>query len=173
MKTERIEELRLNDSDEREIVALLQEAFDTDFGGRSFYMQRHTARLVVREDRIVGHLGLMFRSVRVGDALIPVLGIGDVATAPDRRGQGIAGALVAAAIEEGRASPAKFLALFGEAGVYAGAGFQRKRNQMRWIDMVGARTGEVRQAQANYLMIYPLTDMDWPDGELDLIGNLF
>lgn len=174
MRIDRIEELRLTAEDDRQIATLLDAAFGAEFGGRSYFMQRPHLRLVARSpDRITGHMGLTFRSIRAGDRLIPILGLGDVATDPLHRGQGIATALLRTAIEEARQTPAEFFVLFGDAGLYAAHGFRPHHNALRYVEMVGARTGDVHEGVKDSLMVLPLRDTDWPEGPLDFLGHLF
>jgi predicted N-acetyltransferase YhbS len=152
----------------------LRSSFGTEFGGRSYFMQRHHVRLVALDPEICGHIGLIYRSVRQGDRLIPILGLADVATDPGRRGQGIASTLLKAAIAEGHASPAAFIALFGDAGLYAGHGFMPAMNRLRYVDLDGARTGEAMDGGADGLMILPLGGAVWDEvTPLDLLGHKF
>jgi predicted N-acetyltransferase YhbS len=175
MRIERIGELELSPPDEAQVAELLARCFATDFGGRSYFIQRHHLRFVVRDPGIVGHMGLTFRVARLGQDLVPVLGLADVATDPARRGEGIAARLLGDVIAWGRSSPADFLLLFGTAGIYAGAGCTRAANPMRYVDMTGARTHAVRDEPAESLMVLPLTPgAVWDDAlPLDLLGHLF
>ena len=175
MLIERVEELRLSRADEAQIAALLEAAFDTDFGGRSFFHQRMTLRLLARDDgRIVGHMGLLYRSVRLGEALVDIMGLADVATDPNRRGEGIAGRLLAEAITVARDSPAAFFLLFGDAPLYAGHGFEPQGNPLRYLHMDGAVSHGMRDSGPDGLMVLPLRDAAW-DGSalLDLLGDKF
>lgn len=174
MTIDRIEETRLSAADEAAIAGLLARCFTTDFGGRSFFQQRHHVRLVQRDPGIVGHVAITFRAVRLGDRLVDIAGLAEVATDPARRGEGIAARLVAAGAEEARAARADFVLLFGTAGVYAGAGFRPARNPLVWADMTGARTGRIRRARKAALMVLPLGDTPWDDGApVDLLGQMF
>lgn len=175
MQVDRIPEWALTPADEAQIVALLAQAFDTDFGGRSFFQQRHHLRLLARDgDRLVGHIALLWRAVRLGGNLITVAGLAEVATDPARRAEGIASHLLHVAIAEARASNAAFLVLFGTAALYEANGFRPAANPMRWIDLTGARLGETRQKKIRYLKVLPLGDQAWDDSaELDLLGSLF
>ena len=174
MQIERIEEMRLSAGDEAGITALMARAFDTDFAGRSFFMQRHHVRLVIRGQGVIGHIAVGFRSVRQGKSLISAATLSEVATDPERRGEGLASALLRAAIAEARQSLAEFTLLFGESGLYAGHGFDPVQNRLRFVDMEGATTGVVRDQPGVHLMVLALTGRDW-DAEtpVDLLGHPF
>lgn len=174
MQIETIPETGLTPAREAEIAALLARCFATDFGGRSFYQQRHHLRLLARDPHLVGHAAMTLRAIRVGGQLTDIAGLAEVATDPSHRGKGIAAALVQAAIAEAKAGPAAFVLLFGVARVYAAAGFVTVHNPMTWIDLTGARLGAVRSELAETLMVLALRDKAWdPAAPLDLLGNLF
>jgi predicted N-acetyltransferase YhbS len=174
MRIDRIEDMRLGTGDAAAIAALLARCFDTDFGGRTAFRQLHHVRIVARDPAIVGHIAITLRHVRQGARLIPVIGLAEVATDPGHRGRGIAASLLQAAIEEGRQSPAQFVLLFGNARLYAGAGFRAVHNMMRFVDMTGAVTGQVERQVAQELMVLPLTDRPWDAGTMvDMLGHLF
>ncbi len=168
-------EWELTPEDEAQIAALLRRSFATDFGGRSYFQQRPHLRLISRDQRrIIGHMAVMLRAVRVADRLVDVAGLADVATDPDRRGQGIAQGLLTAAIAAVRGMQADFFLLFGTAGIYAGNGFVPCHNPITYVDLMGARTGQVRREPARELMVLPLRDQVWPDSApVDLLGGLF
>ena len=174
MNIDTVAETDLSAAHEAEIAALLARCFATDFGGRSFYQQRHHLRFLAHDPVLVGHVALTLRAIRIGEVLTDIAGLAEVATDPAHRGKGIAAALVGAAIAQARASRAAHLILFGEAGVYAAAGFRPAHNPMRWIDLTGARMGAVCSERATHLMVLPLRDQPWdPAAPLDLLGNLF
>ena len=131
-------------------------------------------RLVIRNPGVIGHIAVGFRSVRQGDNLIPVATISEVATDPDRRGEGIASLLLGAAITEARQSIAEFVLLFGAAGLYAGHGFRPAQNAVRFVDMAGARTGDVKDQRAVNLMVLALSARAWDtQTPVDLLGHEF
>lgn len=175
MQIDRIPEWALTPQDEAQIAQLLARAFATDFGGRSYFQQRHHMRLVTRaQGRIIGHMGLLFRAVRLGEALTDIAGLADVATDPDHRAQGVAQSLLQAAIAEVQTSQAAFFLLFGNANVYSGNGFQRQTNSLTYLEMRGAVTGPVKTEPAEELMVRPLRNQPWPAAAgLDLLGTLF
>jgi predicted N-acetyltransferase YhbS len=175
MSLERVEELRLTDGQERDIAALLALCFDTDFGGRTAFRQRHHVRYLWRDGGVLaGHVALTFRHVRQGTKLVPVTGLAEVATHPGHRGQGIARRLVDIAIDDSRASTAQFVMLLGTAPLYAGLGFQPARNMIRYVDMTGAQTHGVEREMARELMVLPIAGRPWDTVTMvDLLGHLF
>lgn len=175
MKTEKIDETRLTPTDEAKINRLLERAFQEDFGGRSYHQQRHNLRLIAREgDIITGHMALCYRSIRMGDALVKIMGLGDVATDPDYQGQGIASALMTEAIAEARASAADFFLLFGVRPIYAGRGFRAAPNAIKHVAMYHAHTDDVRVQDDPYLMVMELKGITWDDtAVVDLLGFSF
>jgi predicted N-acetyltransferase YhbS len=175
MPIETVPEWQLTKADEAEIAALLARCFSTDFGGRSFFQVRQHLRLLRRDEgRILGHMAIQFRAMRLGERLITVAGLADVATHPDHRGKGIAAGLLQQAIATAKASPAEFFLLFGVAQIYPAAGFRKVRNHMVWTEMHGSWTGPLRREAAESLMVLPLKDSAWDEGAvLDLLGPTF
>ncbi len=174
MRLSTLPETALTAADEAAIADLLARCFGTDFGGRTFFHQRHHLRLLAHDPDLVGHMALAFRAVRLGGALVDVIGLAEVATDPGRRGQGIAGRLLERALAEARQTRAAYFLLFGDAGLYHAAGFRPVANPLTWVDLRGAATRRVRQGPADSLMVLPLAGQDWPDGApLDLMGHLF
>lgn len=171
---ELVAEIDLTADQDAGIAALLAQCFGTDFGGRSFYQQRHHLRLLAWEVGLIGHVALGFRAVRLGGELISIIGLAEVATHPDHRGQGIATLLLRRAVALAKTSLAQHLLLFGTAQLYAAQGFLPQANPMIWTEMSDARTGEMRQARADGLMVLALQDRAW-DGTapLDLLGHQF
>ena len=175
MVVERIAEWALSAADDRAIADLLARCFDTDFGGRSYFHQRHHLRLLARDQgRIVGHMALMLRSVRLGEDRFEVACLAEVATDPARRGQGIASALLQAAVVEAQASPARHVLLFGTARLYEAAGFRRVANPMTFLHLESNQTQAILHEAAASLQVLPLRGVAWePVAPLDLLGPLF
>jgi predicted N-acetyltransferase YhbS len=175
MSIELIPEWQLTNEDDAAIAALLARCFDTDFGGRSYFKQRHHFRLVRREaGHIIGHMAVCFRAVRLGGNLIDIAGLAEVSCDPDHRGAGIATDLLHRAIAEAKANSAQFFLLFGTAGLYGAAGFQPAHNPTTYVDLHGARTGAVKSEPAETLRVLALRGNAWDvAAPLDLLGTLF
>lgn len=175
MQIERIEEMRITDADEIAIGTLLDAAFSTEFGGRSYYQQRHHVRFIVRDGAaVIGHMALGLRAIRMGDTLAQAAGLAEVATHPDHRGKGIATALMNAVLTEAKASPAHFLLLFGDEPLYAGVGFKVVPNTSLNVSFIGVKTGAHQTRKDDKLMMMPLRDLAWDeDAVIDLVGHAF
>lgn len=175
MLIESVPEWHLSQADDACIADLLARSFPTDFGGRSFYTQHHHLRLVVRGGgQIIGHMALVLRSVQLGDRRVTVAGLAEVATDPAHRGKGIAAALLQAAIAAAKASPASYLLLFGQARVYAAAGFRTVANRLAHVVTNGRSAVRMVSDGDDSLMVLPLRDEPWPEADLvDLRGPVF
>ena len=175
MTPEAIPEIELGPADEAMIADLLMRAFGPDFDGRSYYKQRPHLRLVIRDEgRIVGHMALVMRDIRLGERLCPIAGLAEVATDPERRGAGIASALLQEAIGRARASLAEFLVLFGDRPIYAGHGFVMANNRLTYPVLDDVRTHRVTRRVDPGLMVLPLREAAWDfAAPVDLVGHLF
>ena len=175
MVIEAISEMDLSPADDTLINRLLVTAFDDSFGDRSYFQQRHHLRLVQRSGaEIIGHIALCYRSVRLGDALVPIIGLADVATAPSMRGQGVASALLKEAIKIVQSSQAQFFLLFGNRPIYAGHGFVSAGNPVTFTALTDAHTGAVTTTPTSALMVMPLREMTWDaSASVDLLGFSF
>ena len=175
MKIERIEELQLSKSDDAAIATLLGGAFETDFGQRSFFQQRHHLRLLMREkETVIGHMAISIRAIRMGNTVLTVAGLGDVATDINYRGQGIATQLMHRAIQEVKSSQCAFFLLFGNRPLYAASGFKPVANKVRYTSLIGVKTGEVVEISDSGLMVMPLGSALWDEtAVIDLAGHAF
>jgi predicted N-acetyltransferase YhbS len=176
MTAEAIPEHLLTKTDDDAIARHLARCFTTDFGGRSFFQTRHSWRHLIRNDgRVVAHLAVQLRAVRLGENLLTIAGIADVATDPDHRGQGHAATLLQAALATARQSPARHVLLFGTAKLYPAAGFRPIRNPLTYIDLTGARSGPLhRDRPEDHLQVLDLSTTPWDESKhLDLLGGLF
>lgn len=179
MQIDAVHELELSAADDAAIGALLDAAYadlgENGFQGRSYFSQRHHLRIVAREDdRIIGHVALLFRVIRLGDTVTPVIGLAEVATDPAREGRGVASLLLNEAISRSRDSIAAFIVLFGDHPIYRKSGFLSRTNLLRHVVIEAGQTREIRTGVDDALMILPLTDADWPDDvTVDLMGPMF
>lgn len=177
MQIEAHHEIDLTEALDDEIAALLEAAFGKDDGyeGRSFYKQRNHLRLVARDNgQLVGHIGVVFRVIRLGDRLAPILGLADVATAPDREGQGVASALLHETEKFAKDTQAAFILLFGDHPIYEKRGFMPVKNTLRFLRIEDSRSEEIVTMPTKSLHIMAVADLPWDDkAEVDLLGYIF
>lgn len=175
MQIDRLNEYDLTPDLEVEINALLERGFQEDFGGRSFHQQRHHMRFIARADaKLIGHMAVCYRSVRLDNDLITICGLAEVVTAPEARGKGVATALLTEAIAFAKSTHAQFFVLFGDRPIYAGFGFENQPNSKTEVVLNDARTGLTRRSENPGVMVLPLTVRAWnPDAHLDLLGHKF
>ncbi|MEE9376168.1 MAG: GNAT family N-acetyltransferase [Rhizobiaceae bacterium] len=175
MRIERVEELFLTSGQETAIAKLLTQSFTVDFEGRSYFQNRHHCRfLYYDETTLVGHLGLCYRAIQLGDQRINIIGIGEVAVRQEARRQGIGFALLNAAIKLSKESQAGFVLLFGEQSIYEAAGFVPAPNTIKLVEMEGARTKQVVEENNPNLMVLSLGERQRDTSvNVDLAGFAF
>ena len=171
----RTEEMRLDASLEQEISNLLDKEFPVEFENRSFFQNRlHARHLAFHGEELVGHLGIAFRDIRLGETLVTIVGIADVAVQKTMQGQGIGTGLLQRALADARQSNAQFAALFGENSIYEKVGFVPAANRLTLIEMEGCVTKQVVQEINRWFKILPLGETSWDfNADVDLAGFAF
>jgi nodulation protein A len=120
------------------------------------------------DGEIVTQLGLLKREIRVGAVRIPVGGVGGVATLPAWQRRGLSTAVLGAAAQFMQVEldvPFGLLVCAEETQpLYARLGWKRVATKL-WF------TGnEKHQSMQTMVMILPLSNQEWPEGEIDLCG---
>ncbi|MFD0917414.1 GNAT family N-acetyltransferase [Pseudahrensia aquimaris] len=174
-KIERIEEFDLTADQDKAIADLIGRIFNADMGGRSFAQNRHHRRYIIAlEGVLVAHLAICFRAIRLGDDLVDAIGIAEVVVDKPFRRQGMARALLEAAIADGVHSLSEFALLFGTERLYRNAGFENAGNPIKLTNMLGAATGETTIGPNSAFMVKPLGSRGWDhSAEVDLMGFSF
>lgn len=117
--------------------------------------------------RLVAHSGLRQVTLTVGGTDLEAMGVGGVCIAPDRRGQGLAGRVVTAALDHARGLGLRYALLFcrpQKTALYRGLGFREV-----------AEAVTVEQPEGR-LLVMPLRTMwaplvqgvTWPEGPVRL-----
>jgi predicted N-acetyltransferase YhbS len=155
-----------------DVRALLNDAFpDGAPDELSGYYSRygfHTATLLLRErPRVVGHLAIYERQIKIGNEILQAGLLGEIAITADRRRAGLARRLVRAAHAHLQAHAIPFAILFAyEPRVYESSGYRLMRNQMRFLDIDGDWKTFVYRGS----MYAELLGRPWPDQLVDLCG---
>ncbi len=174
-----VEELELDRHNNTSIARLIADTYRSDFSGRSYYQNRHHRRYLAwetqsGEGQLVGHLAVSFRAITMGEALVDIIGIGEVAVAAAFRRRGIARTLLNNALDDARQSTARFAALFGENPLYQQAGFVPAHNPLTLVEMTGAQTREIVTGPNRYFMVLALAGDSWDHTTpVDLAGFAF
>jgi GNAT superfamily N-acetyltransferase len=135
------------------------------------YYARHgipAATILLRDGRrVIGHLAIHERRIRIGNEALQVGLIGEIAVAADHRGRGLARGLVRQAHDDLRARAIPFSILFAfEPRVYASSGYKPMQNETRFRDTDGAWKTFVYRGG----MYAELSDRAWPNQLVDLCG---
>lgn len=156
-----------------EVRALLNDAFpDGAPDELNHYYARHgipnTTILLIEGHRVVGHLALYEREIRIGNEALTAGLLGEIAVAADCRRRGLGRSLVNEAHERLRVASIPFSILFAyEPRVYVSSGYRLMQNEMRFLDTDGAWKMFVYRGS----MYAELLDRPWPDLPIDLRGT--
>ncbi len=168
-----ISHVRAGDPYEADVRGLLNDAYPEgapDELAQYYACHGHPdATLLVQADRrIVGHLAIYERRIKIGGEEVMAGLVGEVAVAADHRGRGHARALVERAHVHLRQRSIPFSILFAfEPSVYASSGYKLVQNEMRFLDKSGAsQTGVLPSS-----MVAELLGRRWPDLPVDLCGR--
>jgi len=171
-----VAEFAVTETDRQQIIDLLAGAFRTDFGGRSYFIQPPTSRILARgkDGNIVGQLGLFHRHIRLGAQDIRIVGFGDVAVRDNHRGHGVGGTLVQAGLGVAQKVGVPFVLLEGDSGIYDRHGFRPMSNPIRYAVVKDGVGTTVAIAADIPLMVCAMADEPWPENvQLDLFGPRF
>jgi predicted acetyltransferase len=135
------------------------------------YYSRHglpTATLLLRDGRrVVGHLAIYERQIKMDNEILQAGLLGEIAVAADRRRAGLARDLVREAHAHLQARSIPFSILFAyEPRVYESSGYRLMRNEMRFVDTDGQWKTFVYRGS----MYAELLGRPWPDQLVDLCG---
>ncbi len=157
------------------IASLLDACFDSAHGGRTWFKQiPHERLLAWSGSDLMGHVGMEYRVVRVGEAILPILGIVDLCVARAARGQGIGAALLQGAEERARGQSFA-LAMADDPRLYQRTGYSLiQAANVTFLAIDESRCHSViRRNLSDVFMVKRLACDAWPDGPIDLLGHLF
>ena len=122
--------------------------------------------------RIVGHLGMVFRTIRCGSVETQVAGVQNLCVEPAHRGTGISHELMQRALAEAKQRGVSFGLLFCVPKLerlYAAQGWQTIDTSVTMLDERGSR---VSLPAKNIAMVCELgTSAEIPPGPIDLLGR--
>jgi GNAT superfamily N-acetyltransferase len=173
---ELIEESQIPPATDRAIRQLLCECFPADVQSYACCRAWHDSPpaytvLARRAGLVVGHLGIVVRSVACGDVRITVAGVQSFCVAPPYRGTGLSGRLMARALDEALRRGVRFGLLFCVPeleGLYGALGWSKTDRPVTMLDEHGQSVPTPRK---NICMLSELGQERFPAGPLDLQGR--
>ena len=172
----RVAEVEIGADLSRQLQTLLQECFP-GYPGRSYFkLPPHFRYLAMTgSGGVAGQMGVEFRVIRVGDAVVRTFGIVDLCVSQSQRSRGLAGRLLTEVTGLARSCGMAFIVLFADDDrLYARNGWARVTNRCTWVRIDEHVTlGLARHADTGAMMVKVLGEHAWPDGEVDLLGHLF
>jgi GNAT superfamily N-acetyltransferase len=172
----RVAEAEIGADLSRQLQTLLQECFP-GYPGRSYFkLPPHFRYLAMTgSGGVAGQMGVEFRVIRVGDAVLRTFGVVDLCVSQSQRSRGLAGRLLADVTGLARSCGMAFIVLFADDDrLYARNGWARVTNRCSWVRIDEHVTlGLARHADTGAMMVKALGEQAWPDGEVDLLGHLF
>ncbi len=176
MKIQRIEEFKINTKQHLEISELLKLCFSSYPSNRSFYKQFPSFRfLVFEEKKLIAHLAIIHRMIKVGEEGHVIFGVSDLCVHPDFQHKKIASILLSDLENLGKKHKIDFITLIAQdQKIYKKNGFQAINNNCRWLIINETQSlGLAQRNLDNALMIKSLNKKNWGDGMVDFQGCLF
>jgi aminoglycoside 2'-N-acetyltransferase I len=146
----------------------LREWFEREFGSAGHWRESDYYVLLRFDGQLAGRVGVFDSKLLVGGQIMRVGGIGGVATKPEFRRHGVAGAMLSHAAE------------FMKSDLGVEFGFLLCRHEvspvyakMGWMVVRGPTTfmrAGVADTYPNDTMILPLAKRVWPSGAIDMLG---
>ncbi|MFF2081361.1 GNAT family N-acetyltransferase [Kitasatospora sp. NPDC058162] len=165
LTTERLESYSRADQDQ--ILGPGEDPYGVAYTGLTFQSKDVHFGIRAADGRLVAHTGLLPLPLTVGGTDLEAMGVGGVCVAAERRGEGLAQAVVGAALDHGRALGFRYALLFCRpplAAFYRGLGFREVAEEVT-----------VEQPEGR-LAVMPLRTMwrplaqgaGWPEGPVRL-----
>ena len=158
-----------------QLSSLLECCFPGFYAGRTFFKQEPHQRLLAYDgDKLAAHLGLDFRTVRVGDSTLAICGIIDLCVDANYRRQGLAAKLLIKA--EQLAQRRDFMVLMADDDrLYQRQGYvPLPQATVRWLAIEELHSHSVIERDlSDILRVKAISGQRWPAGKIDLLGYLF
>jgi GNAT superfamily N-acetyltransferase len=158
-----------------QVQALLQASFDGYPSRTYFKLPPHFRYLATADGELAAQLGVELRVIRAGDHVLRTFGVVDLCVRQAERSYGLAGQLLAELTEYARICGMDFIILFADdSRLYDRNGWVQAANPCTWVQIHDHRTLGLAQAEdTGALMVKPIGEQSWPEGEVDLLGHVF
>ncbi len=160
-----------------ELQSLLCESFGDGYPKERIYFKQkpHFRLLAYNSDELIGHVACDYRVMNLNGNPINTLSLIDVCVPRARRSQGIASRLLYEATRFCQDKAIDFILLCADNPVvYERNGFQSVQNQCKWLKIndLNQSTIGIGCETIKELMVKPVGEKEWEEGELDLLGYL-
>lgn len=143
---------------------------------RSYFKQLpHFRYLAFADDKLVAHMGVDHRVIRVGDSIFSIFGVIDLFVRPSDRRQGIASHLLNLLTELAQSKSIDFLFLVsGNDRFYLKNGFKAVSQECSWLGIEEHQNcGILTETIEKNFMVKQTGDKSWIDAPIDLLGYMF
>ncbi|MCM0148669.1 GNAT family N-acetyltransferase [Photobacterium galatheae] len=170
-----IPEIEISPESHTAIQQLRNAAFPDHQVERSYYKQLpHYRMLAYSGDQLIGHMGLDYRVIRTGDAVLKTLGVIDFCVHEHVRGQGIGSSMLVALSEYAQTRDVDFLMLMSErTQFYSRHGFQPVTAHHSWLRLHEHQNYGIGFEPLNELLVQSVNGLAWPSGHIDWLGYMF
>ena len=168
-------EIDLSTKQHREIQTLRNKSFPEHQVDRSYYEQLpHMRGLKYLDGTLVGHMGLDFRVVSVGEEVYKVLGVVDFCVDRALQGQGIGTSMLSQLSGYVETKDVDFIILISELNdFYTKKGYRRIDALSSWLRLHEHKNYGVTAEKIDSLYVKPVGDKNWRGGSVDWLGYLY
>jgi GNAT superfamily N-acetyltransferase len=169
-------EIDLMAGERASISNLLQQSFPSYPEGKIYYPQPpHFRMLCFDGDRLIGHLAGILREILIAGNPSLVLGLVDLCIDHEWVGQRLASELIESIELKAKSQGIEFLmAMTADPAFYEKNGFHTIESKCIWLSFLGGKSlGLFKRIPPSGLMVKPISNEPWPEGEIDLLGPLF
>ena len=168
-------EIELDATTHQAIQILRNSSFPDSAVERSYYKQLpHYRALQYAGAELIGHAGLDYRVINVGEKALKILGIIDFCVHVDRRGQGIGTAMLEQLSAYAERKDVDFIILIADnEDFYIRNGFQQVQSRNFWLRIDEHKNYDVAREDIDDLYIKPVGSKKWPVGDVDWLGSMF
>jgi len=159
-----------------ELTNLKSRCFPNHQHDRSYYKQLPHFRFICTDNgKIVGHIGVDHRVIRVADEIFRIFGLIDVCVDEQYRNKSIATSMIEKVFALGQETGIDFLFLIAsDHRVYEKNKFQVVNELCSWLRIHDHRNyGVAVENLEQEIMIRKVGNRDWPKGPIDLLGYVF
>ena len=159
-----------------ELTKLKNRCFPEHKKDRSYGKQLPHFRLIsIADEKIVGHMGVDHRVIRVADEIFQIFGLIDLCVAQEQRSKGIASSMIERISTLGNKKGIDFLFLLAaDYRLYEKHKFRVVDELCSWLRIHEHRNlGVAVERLEGEIMIKKIGKKEWPEGPIDLLGYMF